>query len=837
MTASSTPLITVVVVVTADHAARVPEFARSLAAAQVEAIWVLDVGVRVEFAPGVGAVVADSLADALARARAPWLALRHPGTRLPRGHFEALAAKLHGGAGVVVSGARPAPAADGAMPAAAWAEAPPDWPACALRRDTLVAANLVPDTRLRAELAADVLLWRALLLPGQSLAWTGVGEPAAATAHTEPPVAAWRDKATYVQAVLHAFVEPLEQAAALHGAAPRWLQLAVLRHLAWYFTVDARERAPTVIVDEPMAAVFHDLVRRALRHVDMALLARLPRRIASPEVCHALWSYQSPQLHSPPVADPYDHDQGLMRLTYWHHGTPPAERFAADGEPIEPAFAKQRACNWFRRRLLRQRIAWLPVAGKSRLTVELNGSAVAVAIGPQPFGAASASSASAPLDLDRVRTQLLPGKANLQQPLPAGWAGWKVRLVKALARFPLVRRHYRDAWVFVDRDVDADDSAEHLYRWVRENHPEVNAWYLLHPESPAWPRLRGEGFRLLAPGVRRRLLALNCGRVVSSHVGLEFGLDPAFYGDVMRWRYCFLQHGVTMNDVSHWLNSPSFDVFATASPAEYDAIVGDDTPYTYTRREVHRTGFPRHDRLLRIALQGGHDERRQLLVMPTWRGSLVDERMAAGSPADRLSAVARSAFTRNWRAFLNSPELHACLLRNGWRMVFMPHTNALPYLECFAVPAGCEVLRMANGGVQNILASTGMFVTDYTSVAFDMAFLRRSIVYFQFDREDFYAGGHNWRPGHFDYDRDGFGPVAFNLTDAVNAAIELMERDGQPTDEYLTRMVAAMPDADELACRRAFASIAGANHAWRHRRVDPVSMGAAPTAIEQEGAV
>ena len=190
----------------------------------------------------------------------------------------------------------------------------------------------------------------------------------------------------------------------------------------------------------------------------------------------------------------------------------------ADGQPLPPAFAKQRACNFFRRRLLRQRIAWLPVADKAELQLELAGRTVAVAVGRQPFSAAAAPSDSAPLALQHVRASFRPGKADLQQPLPAGWAGWKVRLIKALARFAPVRWYCRDAWVFVDRDVDADDSAEHLYRWVREHHPEINAWYMLRPDAVAWPRLRSEGFRLLPPGLRRRLIALNCTQVVSSHV-------------------------------------------------------------------------------------------------------------------------------------------------------------------------------------------------------------------------------------------------------------------------------------------------------------------------------
>lgn len=829
MNPSPLPELSVVVIVSAEHAARLPAFAQALAApqrpaARIETLWVVDDAVRV--LPAVrehfgldsqaagrtaGATVVASLAEAVARASAPWLALRHPGVELPHGHLDTLAAFLQtgaAGAGVVVCGAPPPAATQPVMPAA-WADAPPAWHACALRRDRLVAAGLTPDARLRPQLAADLLLWRALLLPGQTLAWAGGPEPAAATAQAEPPAAVWRDKTTYAQAVQHAFAEPLEQAAATQGTAPRWLQLAVLRHLAWYYTVDARERAPTVVVDEPMAVVFHDLVGRALRQVDMALLDHLPATLASPEVCHALWSYQAPQLHSPPVADAYDHDQGLMRLSYWHHGTPPAERFVADGQPLQPAFAKQRACNWFRRRLLRQRIAWLPVAHERELRVELGGRAVAVAVGKQRFSvvAVSAASGIVPLAMDKVRTALRAGKADLQQPLPPGWAGWKVRLIKALARFAPVRRYYRDAWVFVDRDVDADDSAEHLYRWVREHHPEINAWFLLYPESPDWPRLRAEGFRLFAPGLRRRLLALNCKHIVSSHTGQEFGLDPARYGDMMGWRYTFLQHGTIKDDISHWLNPSAFDVFVTSSPAEHDSVVGNDTPYIYTDREVVRAGLPRHDRLLRIARDLAREEVRLLLVMPTWRGSLIDEGMDAAGPAERLAAFAQSEYARRWRSLLNNEMLLARVREAGLRLTFVPHTNAEPYVEAFAPAKDVDVVKLSSGMAQQTFARAAAFVTDYTSVAFEMALLRRPVFYYQFDQMTFYSGGHNWREGYFDYQRDGFGPVALDER-ALLAELDTFLASGcRPQRKYIERMGRAMPLPGGTACEAVFNAI------------------------------
>ena len=49
-------------------------------------------------------------------------------------------------------------------------------------------------------------------------------------------------------------------------------------------------------------------------------------------------------------------------------------------------------------------------------------------------------------------------------------------------------------------------------------------------------------------------------------------------------------------------------------------------------------------------------------------------------------------------------------------------------------------------------------ITDYSSVAFEMAYLKKAVLYYQFDEEEFFSGKH-WQKGYFDYRKDGFGAV------------------------------------------------------------------------------
>lgn len=683
-----------------------------------------------------------------------------------------------------------------------WAISRAAWAAVAADAASTGPADTTPALAdLPLDWAADGLLWRVLQVAPAGTARRLAAAPAWPV--PEPAHGHWLRETVYLHGLEHSLVRPLEAGGPARPA-PRWLQRAALAHLHWFFEVDRRERAPTVFLSAEAAPAFHALMARALARIDRAVLDEAAAHFSSAEVFHALRSYQGGAECTPATLDAYDHHAGLARLRYDVHGEPPAERWLVAGVERAPAHAKYRACVFFHRRLFRQRIAWVPAPTGASAELQLAGRPVPVVLGPPSLVAPSAPP-PAPAALSAQAARTLDDRKGGQQPLPPWAAGWRVRLLAALAAMPWVRRRYRDAWVFVDRDDGADDSAEHLYRWVREHHPQINAWYLLRPDAPDWPRLAQEGFRLLAPGLQRKLLALNCRHVISSHTEHEFGMSRALYGERMRFRYTFLQHGIIYNDLSHWLNPCRFDRVMTSSPQEHAAMVGDDTGYTYTTREVRRTGLPRHDGLLRHAAQAeAQGTATWVLVMPTWRASLVDER----TPEDaRMARFRDSAYATAWRAVLNDRDLIDRLAQAGLTLVFMPHANAAPFLSAFDVPAQVPVVHMVDDQVRRALARARVFVTDYTSAAFEVALLRRPIVYYQFDRDSFYRGGHNWRPGYFDYGRDGFGPVVADAQALKQQLLALVADGCRPPEPYRQRMAAAMPDRDGLACQRCFDSI------------------------------
>ena len=631
--------------------------------------------------------------------------------------------------------------------------------------------------------------------------------------YQEPPLTYWRDATSYAERLRTEFLAPLQQAAAV-GNVSETLQVDVLRRLHWYFTVDGRERAPTVKVSVEAAPAFHALIGEILGYIDPQLIARFADAAVSPEIRHVLYSWHGPALCSVATVDAYDHVQQLIKLCYFVHGEPPAEEWLIDGQVVPPAYGKYRGCRYYHRSCMQQRIVWLPVAQGRQLQLKLNGQTHAIALDATGFFPPQVEAGDA-FALTQVQAAFWPGRGGRRRSRPLKMR-LKAGVLAALARLPWVRRKYRNAWVLVDRTINADDNAEHMYRWLKEHQPHINTWFLLNPDSADWPRLEREGFRLLAPdSLQSKLLVLNSEHIISSHAEYAWGgLDPQVYAPYMRWRASFLAHGFSCNDVSHWLGAQNFDFMITGGPPEWQSFISDGSNYPYTAREARPTGFPRHDRLLQRARKQPPRSEKRLVVMPTWRGGIFEERTRHLTKDERLQFFRDTAYCQAWKTLLHHPQLLAALQQYGWRIDFLPHSNVQPFLAAFEFPDTVQVVSMKEQNFQDVLRAADGLLTDYTSVAFEMALLRKPVFYYQFDREDFYGGGHNWRPGYFDYERDGFGPVAFDEDSLLQQLVDFFAQGGTVPAVYRQRMEQAVPLDDEQACQRCFDCIQGLNQPW-----------------------
>ncbi|MGN6251186.1 MAG: bifunctional glycosyltransferase/CDP-glycerol:glycerophosphate glycerophosphotransferase [Marmoricola sp.] len=637
----------------------------------------------------------------------------------------------------------------------------------------------------------------------------------------------------YAEVLEHGYLDVVDAARERFGRLPMWLQNHLVFDLSFYFTMtDSRvpAGAPT---DGPAAERFHHLMRQALDALDLddvvphasAPVARIPRYVLQ-------HGYRDEPWHEPFVLlEELDGRQRLVRATYFHTGDRPVEQVLADGEPIEPVHAKTRDLEYVGRRLLHQRILWLP-AGRT-LQVRLDDEPVPLVFQRPPFPVVAAQPGLVRWELGTVAGRRAKERAALADPVPTS------RLARQAARrigTERVGRRYGGAWVLMDRIHDAGDSGEILFRYLREHHRDVNAWFVLEKGTPEWERFRREGHadRLVAHGSLEWLLLMaNAEHLISSHAD-EAVMNPPAVLELMRprWRFTFLQHGVIKDDLSSWLNSKDIDLFVTSTVQEHASIAGDHTPYRFTTREVQLTGLPRFDRLRSVGEALPPGARDLVVVAPTWRKDLLPTMETGTQRRDiDVERALASTFLRSWTAFLRSPELAAAATRHGARVGFLPHPNLQPLLPRLDLPDHVEPLAY-DGDVQALFARTRVLVTDFSSVAFNAAYLDRPVVYFQFDRDEVLGGGHVGRAGYFRYERDGFGPVTTTAEEAVAATVGALDHGGTPAPPYAHRIAATFPDRDGRCCERVVEALRAINRSQADRPPVPTPRIGADGAVE-----
>ena len=86
----------------------------------------------------------------------------------------------------------------------------------------------------------------------------------------------------------------------------------------------------------------------------------------------------------------------------------------------------------------------------------------------------------------------------------------------------------------------------------------------------------------------------------------------------------------------------------------------------------------------------------------------------------------------------------------------------------------------------------------------DFAYLRKPVIYTQFDQEKFFGGDHTYKKGYFDYQTDGFGPVVTTVEEAVAEIKKLAETDFDMSDIYRSRADAFFPVNDYQNSQRIY---------------------------------
>ncbi|MGO2942331.1 MAG: CDP-glycerol glycerophosphotransferase family protein [Brevibacterium aurantiacum] len=375
-------------------------------------------------------------------------------------------------------------------------------------------------------------------------------------------------------------------------------------------------------------------------------------------------------------------------------------------------------------------------------------------------------------------------------------------LIENAIRHPMAARRRakrklstKPVWLIGEMPYKAQDTGVAFFKYMVDEHPEIDARYVINPESPESINLDGYTEKVVTYRTSEHVeLSLAAERIIGSHSpGYVYPTTRAGFVNACRGLEIFLQHGVMG---MKWMPPTygkaatgfSTDLFLTSSEREKRMIVED---FGYSPNEVAVTGLSRFDALFDrdVSLRP-----KQVLILPTWRDWLGSD-----------EGFINSEFLAEWHGLLSSPEFTELCARHGLEVIFGLHPNMRQHIGMFD-DAPVKTFVQGEVNVQTLIKESGLMITDYSSAGLDFSFLHKPLIYFQFDRARFFRGTQS----HFDLDRELPGPVCFNASSLLETLERYITSAADNQAIYNERADALYPFRDQSNCERIFEAVANA---------------------------
>ena len=360
----------------------------------------------------------------------------------------------------------------------------------------------------------------------------------------------------------------------------------------------------------------------------------------------------------------------------------------------------------------------------------------------------------------------------------------------------------RELWLFSKHGNDIGDNAFVFYKYVKRNYPEIRCVYVVDKKSPeAYKDAQKIGEIVQFRSLKHKLLFLKADKIITSHVGDS---EPWDYEKVIELRNRYpqwarkhkiihLQHGVIDKNVSHIYSRKlrPVDLFISSTLQEKEYI---ERTLGYESEMVPCTGLARFDDLY------GAKSEKIILLIPRYRADVMVQ-----LPENKKKLkyhFMNTQFYRRYQELLLDDTLSQLLEKYDYRMVFYPHYEVQPLISCFYTESDrIQILDSARISLDELLKKSALMITDYSSVAFDFAYMRKPVIYYQFDLDIFKA---EYGGSYYDYERDAFGPVVRERKDCISKIADFLNGRFDVEGIYKNRCNQTLHYYDKRNCERIF---------------------------------
>lgn len=372
-----------------------------------------------------------------------------------------------------------------------------------------------------------------------------------------------------------------------------------------------------------------------------------------------------------------------------------------------------------------------------------------------------------------------------------GQVGLLLKCLLCIIISPIFYKKYKNVWLISERGDEAKDNGYVFYRYLKKYHNEINIKYVISKHSSDIHKIDKEDI-IIYKSFAHILCFINSKFLISTHI-MGMSPDSGMFTKLDRkglvyskGKRIFLQHGVIYNYIPP-LEKINVDLFVTSSPKEKKFIA---QSLNIDEEKIICTGLPRYDNLIK-------NPKDYILVTPTWRSYLF---------YNTSSKFKQSLYFNKWNDFLNNKELSKLLEKNNLKLYFYPHYETQKFCECFDInDKNIIIADSKKYEISKLLRECKIYITDYSSTLFDIAYLKTPSIYFQFDYNEFYS--HHYKEGYLNLPKNGFGLSVDNIDDLIKEIKNICKRNYKIDNLYENRIDKFFLYHDQKQCDRIFEEI------------------------------
>lgn len=301
-----------------------------------------------------------------------------------------------------------------------------------------------------------------------------------------------------------------------------------------------------------------------------------------------------------------------------------------------------------------------------------------------------------------------------------------------------LKSKYNDVWVISERGYDAHDNGLALYEYIKKNNLIVTVKYIVDKNSKDAKKIRNEDI-IPYKSFRHYFYFILANVLISTHI---YGFSPNAELSIFlerkhiklyKGKKVFLQHGISKDDILglHYPNI-KLDLFCCGALKEYNFIKDN---FNFPEGIVQYTGLARYDNLARNI-----DNEDFILIMPTWRKWLNDI---------GVEEFKKSDFYVKYHHLLERID-------KKQKIIFCLHPEFIKFRSTFLdlENSYIKIADYSEFSIPYLLKKCKYLITDYSSVFFDVAYMKKNIIFYQFDNIKFQLEHYN--KGYLNYNDFGY---------------------------------------------------------------------------------